>query len=289
MTGRYPDFAVIGAMKSGTSTLFYWLSEQPDFAMPSMKEPDFFSDDDVWRRGLDWYRTLFAPAGAGILTGESSQSYTSPDRAERAAQRMVETVPNLRLIYLLRHPVDRLRSHYRHQVRRGRESRPLVEAISDPATDYVGRSQYWTCLAPYAARFPRSQILVVRFEDLVAEGAPAWATVLDHVGAPFRPAPHTAHNVTATKPQFTKPMLTLWEAGLLDRVPRRMPKIVRRLGRRVLVRDGADFTQQLQRSTAPLPPDLVEPVWRDVARLEDWLGRDQPLWKRDDAPRAGIG
>ncbi|HTO70120.1 MAG TPA: sulfotransferase, partial [Myxococcota bacterium] len=73
---RLPDFAIIGAMKCGTSTLHEQLALRSGFFMSRPKEPNFFSDDDQYARGVGWYAGLFAGAAPGQLCGESSTHYT---------------------------------------------------------------------------------------------------------------------------------------------------------------------------------------------------------------------
>ncbi len=77
---RLPDFIIIGAMKSATSTLHNQLSAQPGIFMSTPKEPNFFSDDDIYNQGLSWYSGLFSDANARDICGESSTHYTKlPD------------------------------------------------------------------------------------------------------------------------------------------------------------------------------------------------------------------
>ncbi|MDP9019425.1 MAG: sulfotransferase domain-containing protein [Actinomycetota bacterium] len=280
---RLPDFIIIGAMKSGTSSLYYWLSEQPGSWGNRQKEPNFFGTDENWNRGVDWYSNIFSLAPPEKLVGESSPAYSHPNLAPMAAMRMAAVVPRVKLIYVLRHPVERLRSHYRHNIRRGREPRPLVEAIAEPGNEYVGRSLYHFCLRPYAGLFPREQICVVRFEDMVSVGAPAWSTVLDHVGLPQRDRPAKAHNVTIEKPHYTALMYRLWESGHHKGLSR-FPRPVRRIGKRLLVREGPEQVRRLRASEARIPEHIVQPIWDDIERLEEWLGVGQPLWVRSNEP-----
>lgn len=274
---RLPDFIIVGAMKSGTTTLYRWLGEQPEIVLPQDKEPDFFSADRAWGRGLDWYGRLFADIPPTRLTGEASVSYTDPAVAERAARRMAATVPGVRLIYLVRNPLERLRSHYRHEVQRGRESRPFLEAVGATGNPYVARSCYFTCLAPYLEAFPEDRILVVRLEDLSADPSSGWTSVLAHLDLPARSPPATVHNVTADKPRYTRLMLALWESGLLDPLTR-LPGPLRRLGKRLLLRRDPTYLQHLAEADAPIPPQVAASVWEDVSRLEARLGR--ALWDR---------
>jgi hypothetical protein len=274
--GRLPDFVIIGAMKSGTSSLYQWLARQPELALPAVKEPHFFSRDEVWERGLGWYCGLF-PDAPGKLLGEASTTYTNPDHCLAAASRLAKLVPEARLIYLLRHPVERMRSHYRHAVLRGEERRSLDDVLHDPGNRYLRRSLYYRCVAPYLDAFDRSQICVVRFDDLVTDEAPAWAAVLDHLGLPPRTRPTDAYNVSAEKSHYTALMNRVWNSPLRARVAQ-VPAPLRRCLRGLMVRDGPAYDARLEASEVPIPDEVVVPLWQDLERLEQWLGREEPLW-----------
>lgn len=274
---RLPDFLIIGTMKSGTTTLFRWLEQQPEFVLPRVKEPHFFSDERRWRRGIEWYAEHFADAPKENLTGEASPGYTSPISCAMAANRIADELPDVRLICILRHPIERLRSQFRHQVQRGRESRTLLQAVSEVGNEYVGRSLYYACLKPYIELFDSRRLCVVRFEDLVTEDAPGWKTILEFLGVDARPVPRTVHNTTATKPQFTPVLLWLWEKGLMDHA-RHLPRPLRRLGAASLTRGGASFERQLRQSSAVIPSEVTQAIWQDVKRLEDGLGLRTPFW-----------
>ncbi len=282
---RLPDYVIVGMMKSGTTSLYQWLGRQPECALAREKEPDYFSREDVWQRGLEWYGELFADAPPGKLVGEASTSYTKPFQSSSlAARRMASVVPDVRILCVLRHPVERLRSHYRHQVRRSRERRPLLEALRQPGNEYLALSHYHACLEPYLDTFPRDQICVVRFDDLVSEAAPGWAAVLGHLGLAARPAPATQHNVSAAKPQYTKAMLRLWTSGHYDALRRIAPERLRHAGQRLLLRQS-DPRGLFAASEAPLPEELVTPLWEDLALLERWLGLAEPLWSANEQVR----
>jgi Sulfotransferase domain len=279
---RFPDFIIIGAAKSGTTSLFKWLSEQPEIWVPGLKEPDFFSHDRIWSRGPEWYGTVFAGAGRSLLCGEASTSYTEIKYAARTAPRMAETIPDVKLIYVLRHPLERLRSHYRHETQRGRERRPLADAVAEVENEYVGSSLYFTCLEPYVSSFSRDQICVVRFEDLVTPPPIGWSAILDHLGLPQRPLPGGVYNRTADKPGYGRTLMRLSELGVL-RGTRHLPGPVRRLGKTVFTRRRSDYALQLEQSRMPLPDAVERRIWTDVLRLEAWLGAESPLWQRDAA------
>lgn len=275
---RLPDFVIIGARKCGTTSLYQWLREQPELFLPAVKEPAFFSRDHNWRRGLEWYGRLFSEAGQEQFVGEASAGYTSPEYCEVAAGRMAATLPEARLIYLIRHPLNMIRSQYRHQVQRAREPRGLLEALREPGNPYLGHSMFFRCLSPYIEAFPRPQICVTRLEDLVGEPAPGWSAVLRHLGVPDRPAPPSAHNVGARKPHYRPMMAAMERAGLLPTAVK-APRPVRTLGKAVLTRSGAKTGRRLEESMQPVPEEIMRPVWEDVRRLEAWLGVGRPLWE----------
>jgi hypothetical protein len=281
-----PDFAVIGAMKAGTTTLHGWLSQHPAVSVATEKEPDFFSREDVYSRGPSWYAGLFE-ADRG-LRGEASVSYSFPEFASRAAERLVAASPSVKVLYLVRHPLDRVRSHYRHQVLRNRERRTFIEAIKDPGSEYVMRSRYWTCLRPYVDRLHRSQILVVRSEDLFGSSDTAWLEILRFLSVPVTDRPVAHLNGTDQKAQFSRVMRRLWEAGI-RRPPRGTPAVVRRLARRALLRE--DASPLLRTASDPVDASLAAEIWADCAELETWMGSAR-LWNDsvplgDDQPIAG--
>lgn len=276
---RLPDFIIIGAMKAGTTTLFRWLGDQPEIRLPAVKEPEFFSDTRKWERGVERYTELFVDAGPEVLTGEASVAYTDTEVSEVAAARMRESVPDARLVYLVRHPVERARSHYQHEVQRGRETRPFREAISGLPNAYVGRSLYARALEPYLERFPAEQVLVVRFEDLISDEAPGWHAVVAHLGLTPRLAPGVAYNVTGDKAQFTPVMRWLWERRW-DRGLSRAPRLIRRLGRPLLLRQSSTYRRRLATAGEEPPPRAMAAIWDDADKLQGLMGLPRPLWDR---------
>lgn len=269
-----PDFLIIGTARSGTTTLHTWLAGHPAIYMYPGKEPHFFSQDGVWARGLNWYSDLFAAARPGQLLGEGSTSYTDPEYSERAAERIAQVIPDARLIYLLRHPVERLRSDLGHQIRQGRELRPPAEAAADPGAPHALRSHYFACLQPFVQRFPREQFCVVRFEDLVAAPHSAWGSVLTHLGVEPTPAPATMHNAGAEQPDAAWLMRRLRRSPL-GPVTRRLPGPLRAAVKRSAGRLGP---RPAQGGSTIVPDSVAAPIWDDVAALERWLRAPASLW-----------
>jgi hypothetical protein len=274
---RLPDFILIGAMKCGTTSLFEWLAQHPDCRMPRRKEPDFFSRDDEWARGTDSYAALFPERPWGVLSGEASTSYTDPRYADRAAVRMACVLPDARILFAVRNPIDRLRSHYLHEVQRGRERRPFIRAISDDDR-YVARSEYFRCLRPFVDVFLRDRIFVVPFERIVDGRADR--EILRHLGLSPATTSIARYNETASKRAYSRPMLWLWEHGHLERSTP-IPFPLKRIAQGILTTPPTRGRRRdlVESARAELPAIVVDRVLRDARRLEGWVG--SPLWSDD--------
>jgi Sulfotransferase domain len=197
--GTLPDFLIVGAMKAATSTLHEQLARQPGFFLATPKEPCFFSDDEVWARGLDWYRSLFAGAAAGDLRGESSTHYTKLPTYPRTVERMRAALPaHTRFIYVMRHPVDRLVSHYIHEWSTGTVDATIDAALAHhPALVAYGR--YAWQLAPYLETFGAARVLPVFVSRLEARPQAVLDRVcrfLDYRGTPRWAADVARQNVS---------------------------------------------------------------------------------------------
>jgi hypothetical protein len=158
-----PQFIIIGAMKCATSTLHVQLAQQPGFAMSEPKEPNYFSDDEVFARGLDWYHKVFP---TGTLRGESSTHYTKlPTHPHTIRRLRRELDEDIKFIYIMRHPVDRLVSHYIHEWSQGVISEPIEDAIHshEPLIAY---GSYAMQLRPWLETFGPERVLPVFFDSI---------------------------------------------------------------------------------------------------------------------------
>lgn len=165
---RLPHFIIIGAMKAATSTLQEQLARQPGIFMSDPKEPNFFSDDDQYSKGLAWYEELFAGAHDGDLRGEASTHYTKLPTHPKSLERMCERLPYVRLVYVMRHPVDRLVSHYIHEWSMGNIHCGIDEAVSKHP-EMIAYGQYATQIEPFLAAYGRDAVLPVFFDRLTHE------------------------------------------------------------------------------------------------------------------------
>lgn len=162
-----PNFVIIGAMKAGTTSLYHYLRQHPEVFMPATKELHYFVAEKNWSRGPEWYERQFAGAGGAVAVGEASPDYAKFPEYRGVAQRLADALPHARIVYAVREPVERIRSHYLHDVARGRERRPIEVAVPGNP-HYLAPSSYAMQIEQYLEHFPRERLLVIRSEDLRA-------------------------------------------------------------------------------------------------------------------------
>jgi hypothetical protein len=170
-----PNFIVIGAMKCATSTVCAYLEDHPDVFMVSNGEPNFFSHDANWAKGPEWYGHFFKSRGDKALCGEGSNDYTHDAIYPNSAERMAKLYPDAKLIYMVRHPVQRIVASWiqKRVDQRDQVSPTLDRAISEMPDVFVDESLYWRQISRYRAHFPDGRIFIGFMEDLKSD-APAF-------------------------------------------------------------------------------------------------------------------
>lgn len=147
--------------------LRFFADEGDPDAPPTLRDPVdrgiVIGSRGRWHRGLDWYRGHFDP-GAQVR-GETSPVYTSP-WYPGCPERIARVVPDVKLVFCVRDPVERTVSHYHMARSFGWESRSIDEALADPVGFYAGRSRYAEALMRYRRLFGADRILVVDAVDL---------------------------------------------------------------------------------------------------------------------------
>lgn len=165
-----PNLIIIGAQKCGTSSLHHYLDCHPEVSMSKQKELDFFVESLNWKKGIRWYESQFG--GTAKIHGESSPSYTMYPNFTGVPKRMHAHVPDAKLIYMVRDPIDRIVSHYLHQWYGKRLNETLPKILSDPANSrarhYINSSSYHLQLAQYLEFYDLSNIYIVSLESLKA-------------------------------------------------------------------------------------------------------------------------
>lgn len=160
-----PNYVILGAMKCGTSTLAAQLGAQDGVFMATPKEPNFFSDDAVYARGMAWYEDLFAAATPGDLRGEASTHYTKLPTYPKTLDRLASALEAPKLIYMIRDPLKRAVSHYMHEWSQGVITCPLEEALTR-YPEIIDYGRYAMQIAPWVARYGPQNILILSLENM---------------------------------------------------------------------------------------------------------------------------
>jgi hypothetical protein len=201
---RQLDFIVIGAQKAGTTALWQYLRSHPGIFMPRAKEAPFFIFPGVARPGgfesyMDW---TFSEASPEAVLGKATPDYMLGRNevvVEAVAARIAATLPDVKLVVLLRDPIERAISNHTMELRRGGESRPLDEALREQlapealvgarsyptfAGSYVIQGEYGRILEVFRRRFAADRILVEQSEDLACDPGAVIDRVLSFLGLP---------------------------------------------------------------------------------------------------------
>ncbi|MBE9174589.1 sulfotransferase [Synechocystis salina LEGE 06155] len=267
-TPKGPDFIIMGGMKCATSTLHEQLALQPGIFMTSLKEPNFFSNDEEFAKGMDYYHSLFAEAQADDLCGESSTHYTKLPTYPDTVKRLAAAFPHAKFIYVMRHPIDRLVSQYIHEWTQRIVDTEIDEAI-DQFPEMVEYSLYTKQLQPYFEQFGRERVLPVFFERMLAQPQAELERVCQFIG--YQGAPTwqelDAQNVSADRIRTSAWRDFLVEAPGLKQLRRWLiPKSLR-----TWVRSLWSMKKRPQLSNERLV-DLQKIFDQDLEMLGAWLG-----------------
>ena len=186
------DLMIIGAMKCGTTTLADLLKAHEGVSFCKEKEPEFFSKDPDWRANIDRYHALFTQK-PGALYAEASTGHTFQPHFNRSIWNdLFDYNPQLKFIYLVRDPIDRIVSHYMHIYERGYIDLTLEEAVRTVPI-LLNVSRYHAQVLPFIERFGRERVLLLRFDQLMKERDAALAQVAAFTG--LRPDGFPAESV----------------------------------------------------------------------------------------------
>lgn len=158
-------------MKAGTSSLHSYLAQHPEICMSHPKEPEFFVEKKNWSRGLEWYQSCFPAARQHRAIGEASTNYSKAPFFPGVAERIFSVLGSIKLIYLVRDPVERVLSHYVHAVSVGAETASFEQALRDPAKapGYLHISRYYSQIEKFFPYFPPEKILIADSAELLSK------------------------------------------------------------------------------------------------------------------------
>ena len=302
-----PDFLVVGAAKSATSSLHHYLDQHPGIMMPEIKEPWFFSflnkPPSYTSPGklnnlvstLDDYVKLFDNASPDQKVGEASPSnlYTYQDSINNIQSIYpTENLANLKIIISLRAPVRRALSQYWTFTRKAQETLSFDEAIDNSVIshrlnnnwnifyDYVGFGRYYEQVKAYLDAFGEDRVLILLYDDIQDDATNVCRTIFDFIGVDpdFRPDVERQHNRFSGETsqrwlprvlRSTNPVKKI----LASCIPKNIRKsILRSLGKRFLKRPAMPDELKLK---------LKDLYSEDITRLEKLIHRDLGYWKND--------
>lgn len=299
---RLPNFLIIGTAKAGTTSLYRYLRQHPDVFMPEVKEPRFFAyaEEPPAMKGpgdartnrtsgavytIEAYRGLFDGVTDERAIGEASPNYLY----SATAPRLIHThLPDVRLLVLLRNPVERAYSHFLHLVRSGREPLRDFGAALDAEDERVARGWEWswhytrmgfyhTHLTRYLDVFDREQLTIRLFEDFKADPVAFSQEIFRVLGIDDAFVPDTSLRYEKTG---------VPRSNRFQRFLHNPDNLLRRLSRYVLTEPVREriltVMKNVNLSKPPLAPAvrtrLVETFREDVLRLQDLLDRDLSTW-----------
>lgn len=291
--GRMPDFLIVGAAKSGTTTLFRYLDQHPDVFGCHPKEPCFFDDGVNWDRGFEWYSSLFEGARPDQICGEGSTNYTRFPQVREVPERIRAAIPHAKLIYIMRHPVERAYSHYVHRyTKEVFPHQPIVEPFEsfverDPMC--VDGSDYALQIERYLEHFPREQILLLRLEELHRDPSSVLQRVQRFLGLSERDLVGATPMVDNEARSFLRSRAKTAVARSLKRLPgvqmlsRRLRKEQRERLLELVFRSPFGAGAARAFTPPPMRPEtrsrLLERYEPSIERLEALMGERLDEWR----------
>jgi len=312
-----PNLFIVGAPKSGTTSLYEWLRNHPDVYMSPFKEPCYFARDLAWEESgyylryevdRERYLALFEDAGDASRVGEASTRYLY---SRDAPALIAADVPDPRIVVMVRNPVDMIASLHAHKLAGGTEDLTSLADALDAEADrragrrippnsnpklstYTDRARFGEQLVPWLDAFGRERVSVLVLEQVMADPAAHFARLLSFLGVDpgYRPASFAAHNpahgarggAIGRLARSRVVQAVAW--GLVPRVlgEARTLELVRRVVQSPILRRNAAKTAV----PAALRRRLESELAPDVRLLSELVGQDlAALWFGATAPRGG--
>ena len=269
---RIADFLILGAMRSGSTSLYRYLGAHPDIYL-APKELGFFTEH--FDRGLDWYRDQFSDRPEAIV-GEATADYLARPSAMR---RIVTTLPDAILVASIRDPVSRAFSHHGLLSTRGVDKRSFATAIDEELASvaehgpdaqgvfYLSHGLYDVHLNRWFDLVDRDRLHLVVFDDLRADPQQVYRDLCRHLGVADTDVPDIVGE--AVNPYVT------FRSVPLRKVSQRMPKPVGRVISRLNTRQNATRPDMSSTTKAK----LVEFYGPRIETVEELTGLDLSSWK----------
>jgi len=282
-----PNLFIIGAMKSGTTSLHNYLNSHPDVFMCEPKEPSYFVEEKNYSKGENWYLDLFQGAGVAPIVGESSTDYTKLPVYKGVPEKIKQFNPDAKFIYIMRDPVERIISHYWYSISTTAkgfidgmklETRDMLSAVkSDP--EYIPYSDYAYQLDPYIYYFGLENIYTLTFEDLVANRMGEMNAIYKWLGIDCHDEMSISKDVwNKTPSKINRFKGSGWlqkisSSRLWDRMSPHVPYAFKRMIKTVV-------TENVEKNTPAELLHYLQPILiPKTEKLEELLQKDFSCWK----------
>ena len=231
-----PNFLILGTAKSGTSTLARYLCEHPQVCFSRAHEPNFFAFDRQWARGLAYYRMLFAHYDGEPRIGEKSWRYACTGHYPHVFDRVRRTLPELKLIYIVREPIARGLSMWRELRDAGQDrvARDVATALTSDQL-ILGSMRYHTQFSRYRSAYGAENMRLLFFEDFVRDQGATFDAVTDFLGIDrFQPKQTVHENRSVGQRSDTRVLEVIRHLAPQRPTRRWAPRPLRAVARRLL-------------------------------------------------------
>lgn len=302
---KYPNFLIIGAGKSGTTSLYNYLKQHPEVYMSPVKEPNFMAvegqtpvdpkDDPEmlyyypWAvYNLDDYKKLFDGVKDEKAVGESSTMYLYKPGADK---RIKKYVPHAKMIAVFRDPASRLYSRWMHLARDNELPSENFEDCFDRSSiwwrrdDLVREGFYYTHLSKYFEQFDRNQFKIYLNEDLRSDTANMIRGLYEflEIDPDFKPVTDVEYNVSGIIKNKWKDKLIGGNSIIRKSIEAISPNLVNKMRGNLKMQRLVTRLRKKNLARPKLDPEirtrLINEIYRDeILRLQDLIGRDLTSW-----------
>ncbi len=292
-----PTFIIAGAGKSGTTSLWNYLKAHPEICMARIKEPGFFtkslgrdqgrgenapSRSGKFDKGFPWYESLFINCQGKKAFGEASTMYMY---SEDAPTLMKRYIPDVKLIFLLRDPVDRAYSQYWQEKKTGWDLPDFDIIVSQQhprLSNYLENSSYKKHLQRYFDCFPQEQIMILLFEDLIQDALETFNKVSSFIGVRSDFVPPNIHekfNVAAQSRWLwlQRVMRVLSDSPLKEKIPSLFMSILNYGNHRLIKWNRVP--RQYEPMSYGVRSKLITELMNDIEFVESLLQVSLGHWK----------
>ena len=275
-----PNYMIIGAAKCATSTLTQQLGDHPEVFMVECKEPFFFSHDEIYARGFDWYESLYDAAGSKPMRGEGSNLYTEKEAFPEASRRIHAYIPEgLKLIYIIRHPLRRIESWWMQLRANGGEvvHYDFDTALRKNRDRLIDSTNYWQQVRVYMDLYGAENVLILFFEDFKADQQGVLRRCFEHLGVDpdFRVADEKRHVGLSARMRVQGATLSrLRQLPHYNRIVRLIPQNIRAGLRKPLFYEPSvrpTWTKEGQRL-------VLDILAEDTRQILDYCGKPPGFW-----------